>query len=267
MAVWWIIQILWNIYLFIFGLDRGSVYYIIEGLIVIGVFLPPTIVFFQLISHHYDAAHRHRLHKTYMISTVYVGVPLTLAWHLYSPIRILTYWCGYNCYVGVYFQRLFIWDTTAVGLIIWDIIASIIVLCFRLMFGHFMKKFAEEARTASMVAGTYAVPTAQFAPAQPMMYTQPMFTAGQPAMFVQPMMQPGMQFMAVPQGQVMQAVGTNPQAFAQPGQVQPGFAMQHPMMMNAQLVQDVRASSVASNGSAQPSIIMQPGSFLQQPYA
>jgi hypothetical protein len=140
------------------------------------------------------------------------------------------------------------------------------------MFGHFMKKYAEEARTASMVAGTYAVPTAQFAPAQPMMYAQPMLTAGQPAMFVQPMMQPGMQFMAVPQGKFMQAVGTNPQAFAQPGQVQPGFAqpglaMQQPMMMNAQSVQDGRASSVASNGSAQPSIIMQPGSFSQQPYA
>lgn len=141
-------------------------------------------------------------------------------------------------------------------LLVYDLIGTVLVLCFRLMYGHFMKKYAEEARTASMVAGTYAVPTAQFAPAQPMMYAQPMLTAGQPAMFVQPMMQPGMQFTAVPQGQVMQAVGANPQAFAQPGQVQPGLAMQQPMMVNAQPVQDGRASSVASTGSAQPGYAM-----------
>jgi hypothetical protein len=45
-------------------------------------------------------------------------------------------------------------------LLVLDLIATVLVLCFRLMYGHFMKKYAEEARTASMVAGTYAVPTA-----------------------------------------------------------------------------------------------------------
>lgn len=91
LAVWWIIQILWSFFmLFRWGLRYGSLYWIIDNLIVIGAFLPPTIVFFQMISHHHDAKHRHRLHKTYMISAVYFGVPATL-WHLQIPFEMMKY--------------------------------------------------------------------------------------------------------------------------------------------------------------------------------
>jgi hypothetical protein len=148
-------------------------YWVINPLIVIGAFLPPTIAFFKMTNHHYDATHREKLHKTYMISAVYVGVPLML-WHLYIPLA--TYgWCG-ECYVYLPIWRTYWIETTTTGLLIFDIVSIGIMLGFRLWFGHTMKKFAAEARTASMIA--QGISPVQFAPMT--------------AMHAQPMMQPGM---------------------------------------------------------------------------
>ena len=127
----------------------------LRSIFIIITYLPPFIVFVQMMRHNDSAESRLRLYNHYKIWMIFVGLPLVLIFGLYIIYRwedFLVVYCSYadrrsesNFYDGAKLNCLE--STSKPGIIIGQLIEIAIYLPFRIYLAGVMKKYALEGTT------------------------------------------------------------------------------------------------------------------------